>query len=76
MKNLYPCFIRIKYKHEFGTYELHHEDSRTSDLISRTRTSTYILFCGYRWFISILTRQNWLGTGECHGAVLEYVFVN
>jgi len=45
IKHMYPCFIAVtKYWYEFGAYELIHECVSTSDLITRTRTSTHDLF--------------------------------
>jgi len=41
-----PVFYRrMKYKYEFGAYELNQNGASPSDSITRTRMSTYILFC-------------------------------
>ena len=41
-----PVFYRrMKYKYEFGAYELNQNGASSSDSITRTRMSTYILFC-------------------------------
>ena len=40
-----PVFYRrMKYKYEFGAYELNQNGASPSDSITRTRMSTYILF--------------------------------